>query len=94
MALFGRKQAPEEAAAKPDNSGTADPTGAMLLQRQSGSRMIGVEDIRRATQILQKYKAGKANLEERLKQEEQWYKVQHGEIIKSADSSIPVPTSA
>ena len=94
MALFGRRSAPAEEAAKPDNSGTADPTGAMLLQRQSGSRMIGVEDIRRATQILQKYKAGKANLEERLKQEEQWYKVQHGELIKSANSSIPVPTSS
>jgi hypothetical protein len=94
MALFGRKAAPAEEAAKPDNSGTADPTGAMLLQRPAGSRMIGDEDIRRATDVLAKYKAGKANLEARIIEEEKWYKVHHGEIIATANTSIPVPTSA
>lgn len=72
MALFGRKtqQPPAELAAKQDDTGKADPTGAMLLTKPAGAKMIGEEDIKRATEILQKYKAGKGNLEQRLKDEE------------------------
>ncbi|MEA4947061.1 MAG: hypothetical protein VB058_05810 [Oscillospiraceae bacterium] len=96
MALFGRKtqQPPAELAAKQDDTGKADPTGAMLLTKPAGAKMIGEEDIKRATEILQKYKAGKGNLEQRLKDEEYWYKVQHNLLLAAAaDPNKPRPTS-
>ena len=38
---------------------------------------IGVEQIREANATLQKYKQGKANLEQRIIDNEQWYKLRH-----------------
>ena len=40
------------------------------------SEKIGVEEIRKASQILQKYKTGKANLEKRIVENEQWLSCQ------------------
>ncbi len=43
---------------------------------------VGEEQLRRATQLLQKYKAGKANLEARLIASEQWWKLRHWEWMQ------------
>ncbi|MBP0970013.1 MAG: hypothetical protein J5744_07705 [Oscillospiraceae bacterium] len=44
---------------------------------------IGSEAVAKATQILQRYKAGKANLEQKIVQNEQWYKLRHWEILRT-----------
>lgn len=45
--------------------------------------VIGSEEIRQAAQVLQKYKEGKANLEQRIIGNEQWYKLLHwGQLRK------------
>lgn len=96
MSLFGinKRQQPEQTVQEPPE-GRADPQGAALLTRPAGTQVIGVEDIRKATAILQKYKAGKASLEQRIIEDEKWYQVQHSEVIKAdADPNKPRPTSA
>jgi hypothetical protein len=52
------------------------------------------KDISKAEGILQKYKQGKANLENRIIENEQWYKLQHWAQIRSKNSGDPEPTSA
>lgn len=46
-------------------------------------RIITEDDIAEATMILQKYKAGKANLENRVVEDEKWYKLQHWDLINA-----------
>ena len=43
---------------------------------------IGKDRIREAVQILEKYKQGKANLEQRIIENEQWWKMRHWEIFR------------
>lgn len=47
------------------------------------ARIVGREQVRRAYGILQKYKNGKVNLEQRLIQNEQWYKLRHWEYLRA-----------
>lgn len=57
--------------------------------------VIGVEEIQKANQILLKYKQGKANLEARIIENEQWYKLRHWDYIKQRKKDGDVlPTSA
>ena len=53
-----------------------------LLNRQETQQVIGDEDVAKAISTLQKYKDGKANLEERVIQDEQWWKLRHWEVIR------------
>lgn len=57
---------------------------------------IGKEEVREAEMILQKYKSGKAQLEARIIENEQWYKLRHDEFVrgKSPNPGDPRPTSA
>ena len=57
---------------------------------------IGKEQIQEAQQTLQDYKAGKANLEDRIVQNEEWYKMQHWDQIRAKKSNPgdPEPASA
>ncbi len=54
---------------------------------------IKKEDIQKAGQILLKYKQGKANLERRVVENEQWYKLRHWGELRD-DRHEVVPTSA
>jgi hypothetical protein len=54
--------------------------------------VIGREQIAEANQILQNYKKGKANLEERIIANEQWYKLRHWECMRDKSQGIQ-PTS-
>ena len=54
---------------------------------------IGVEQIREANATLQKYKQGKANLEQRIIDNEQWYKLRHWECMRDKKQQVQ-PTSA
>jgi hypothetical protein len=57
---------------------------------------IGKEEVREAEMILRKYKSGKAQLEARIVENEQWYKLRHDEFVrgKSPNPGDPRPTSA
>lgn len=59
----------------------SNPTGAVDGFR-AVKAPIGKEAIQKATLTLQKYKEGKANLENRIVQNEQWYKLRHWECLK------------
>ena len=68
------------------------PNGAMngfkALQQ-----VIGKEQIHEANVILQRYKEGKANLERRIVDNEQWYKLRHWECMRDKAQDIQ-PSSA
>ena len=56
-------------------------------------QVIGKEQILRASQTLRKYKEGKANLEKRIIDNEQWYKLRHWECMRDPKNEVQ-PTSA
>ena len=58
------------------------------------AQVIGREQIQKANLTLQKYKEGKANLEKRIVDNEQWYKLRHWECMRKRDTSEVQPTSA
>ncbi len=75
--------------------------GAMLLTRRDGEEVIGKKEIQKAAEILRKYKAGKANLENRLVEDELWWELRHWDAIRRGQNggkehtpSSPEPTSA
>ena len=55
---------------------------------------IGEEEIREAARVLQEYKRGKANLEARIIDNEQWWKLRHWEQIRKKNEHDPEPVSA
>ena len=75
-----------------------DKVNAMLLSRSESMQMITSEDIKKAAEILQKYKDGKKNLESRVVEDEKWWKLRHWEAIKTTktpkDGETPKATSA
>lgn len=60
----------------------------------SPARRIGGAEVRKAESLLQKYKQGKANLERRIIDNEQWWKLRHGERTRDKQSTDPEPVSA
>ena len=60
---------------------------------QALAQVIGKEQVQAATQTLQKYKEGKANLEKRIVANEQWYKLRHWECLRGEKQEVE-PTSA
>lgn len=57
------------------------------------AQVIGREQVQKANLTLQKYKEGKANLEKRIVDNEQWYKLRHWECMRGNKKDIQ-PTSA
>ena len=57
------------------------------------AQVIGKEQIHKANLTLQKYKEGKANLEKRIVDNEQWYKIRHWECMRDKHDDVQ-PTSA
>ena len=55
----------------------------MLLTMTESQRrsIIGQEDIKKAAETLQKYKNGKANLENRIIEDEMWWELRHWEAV-------------
>ena len=54
---------------------------------------IGPDRLRRARQDLNRYREGKANLERRVIENEQWYRLRHWECIRRNQGSQVEPTS-
>lgn len=57
------------------------------------SQVIGKEQVQGANLTLQKYKEGKVNLERRIVENEQWYKLRHWECMRAEKEEVQ-PTSA
>lgn len=55
--------------------------------------VIGQEEVRRAQMTLNRYKEGKANLERRVVDNEQWYKLRHWECMRRGEQQAVEPTS-
>ena len=55
--------------------------------------VIGKEQVQEAHATLQRYKQGKANLEKRIIDNEQWYKLRHWECMRDKSQEVQ-PTSA
>lgn len=57
-------------------------------------RVITEQDIARASAILREYKSGKANLEQRVVEDELWYEMRHWEVIRRDKAGeSPEPSS-
>lgn len=102
MAIFNRRNKNEErmaqrqSAPQPDAGEEAANMGAMSGDAVDGfkvlSQVIGKEQIHAANLTLQKYKEGKANLERRIIDNEQWYKMRHWECMRDKTQEVE-PTS-
>ena len=57
------------------------------------AQVIGKEQIHNANLTLQKYKEGKANLEKKIVDNEQWYKLRHWECMRKSKAQEVEPTS-
>ena len=69
-----------------------DRSGEALLQPRP---KIGDEEVSKAIATLQRYKSGKTNLEQRVTEDEQWYKMRHFDVIrKRKNPKGPNPASA
>ena len=60
---------------------------------QALTMTIGREQVLAAQQTLQRYKQGKANLERRIIENEQWYKLRHWECMRKKQTSQVEPSS-
>ena len=77
---------------KEDEALPAEMTAQLLT---SNKPRIGIEEIKKAGDILAKYKEGKANLESRIVEDELWWELRHWEAIKKdSNNPQPRPTSA
>ena len=71
---------------QPVRNETADVTSAVVLP-------IGRDQIHEAQLILGRYRRGKANLEKRIIENEQWYKLRHWDCIESRKKNPVEPVS-
>ena len=94
---------PQVAAAMLTANQNAPLVGAFRMGGGSGTeKRIGKEEIARAIDTLTRYKQGKANLENRIVEDELWWELRHWEAIGRTDGSrakkiadgSPQPTSA
>ena len=51
-------------------------------------RIIGADQVRGAWQTLQRYRSGKANLEKRIIENQQWYKLRHWQCMQKTPSQV------
>lgn len=56
--------------------------------------VIGKEQVIKATEILNSYKRSKANLEKRIVENEEWWKMRHWDLIRNKENGEPEPASA
>ncbi len=98
-----KKDASEFAAGMPgaevnnENEPMDSRAAAALLTEPGDEPRITEKEVKKAAEILQKYKEGKANLESRVVDEELWWEGRHWESIGKKDSGgtvSPKPVSA
>lgn len=60
---------------------------------EEGANAIGTKQIEEATRILQKYKEGKSSVENRVIENDKWYRLRHWECMEHSEQQVQ-PTSA
>lgn len=65
-----------------------------ILSAMPQKKAIDKEAVLKATEILKKYKEGKANLEQKIIDNEQWYKLRHWECMRNSKEQEVQPISA
>lgn len=65
------------------DTNTSDPTAVtnVAAEQQPKTQTIDKASLQKANQTLEKYKAGKANLDERIIKNEEWYRLRHWQYI-------------
>ena len=84
--LFGRKRANSQALGGGGQEIATQPVAAR--NDKSLEKVVKAVDsakLQEANQILQEYKAGKKNLEQRVIANEQWYKLRHWDYIRGKE---------
>ena len=76
---------------KPTEETVGDTVAENVVQPMK--KLIGTAEIKKAYQTLLDYKKGKTNLENRIVDNEQWYKLRHWECMKDTTKDVQ-PTSA
>ena len=74
--------------------GKAQPEAVAGSNPMEAQEVIDKKAIEKATQVLKKYKDGKKTLEERIVEEEQWWKLRHWDVVGKGELDKPQPTSA
>lgn len=75
--------------------GNAQPEGVATEAVTESAQVIDSKAVEKAAETLKKYKDGKKNLEDRIVEEEQWWKLRHWDVISKGESTDrPQPTSA
>ena len=75
--------------------GKTQPEGVATETITEGVQVIDKKAIEKAVETLKKYKDSKKNLEDRIVEEEQWWKLRHWDVVgKSEVGDKPQPTSA
>ena len=87
MAMFDRFR-------KKNTEETNEVTNAADLGLAQPKLPIGKDEIHKAQATLNAYKQGKANLEKRIVDNEQWYKLRHWECMRKSTQQEVEPTSA
>lgn len=88
----------------PDQGGSIQPNGvnansaatrsAEDVLIEEGSQPIGKDQIRKARQILKKYKDGKQHLEDKIVRNEKWFKMRHWDMLQTESTrNDPKPAS-
>lgn len=72
-----------------DNIMELTPAGVMVSADEAVEQPIGKEQVRRAMETLEKYKRGKANLEKRIIENEQFWKLRHWEQMGKSSEVEP-----
>ena len=82
-------------AAKKIMASKPQPEGLTQELPEQTTGKLTKKDIEEALQTLKDYKDGKQNLEERIVEEEQWWKLRHWDLVRGGGSTErPEPTSA
>ena len=74
--------------------GKAQPEGVTDSTPVEQAQVIDKKAVEKAAETLKKYKDGKKNLEDRIVEEEQWWKLRHWDVIGKDEKDRPQPTSA
>lgn len=104
MARFNRRKPNTEPVAALDEAQQLQPVRPMSPQAVDANgavdgfsvltERIGREEVQQAQLTLNKYKEGKTNLETRIVENEQWYKLRHWECMRKSSTQEVEPTSA
>ena len=65
-----------------------------ITAHQALGKVIGREEVLKANATLQKYREGKHNLEQRIIENEQWFKLRHWECMRKGKKEQVEPSSA